>query len=73
MAVQFPSKSCHLVKFKALPGNAAVVYVGASTVTSSNGYPIAAGVETDWIPVDNVNRFYYAGTSGDSIAILSLS
>jgi len=35
------------IYMKALAGNAGVIYLGDSTVSSSNGYEVAAGVEID--------------------------
>lgn len=53
------------VMFKARSTNTGIVYLGGSGVTvadgtadTTTGWPLSAGEETGWLPVDNVNRFY---------------
>lgn len=53
------------VMFKAASTNTVVVYLGGAGVTAADGtadattgWPLAAGEETGWLPVDNVSRFY---------------
>lgn len=49
---------------KALPGNTATVYVGGdATVTSSTGFPLAAG-DAITLPVDDPSRVYAVAASG---------
>jgi hypothetical protein len=64
-AVQMPTLTCKLVKFKASYDNAGRVYIGGSSVTVANGstdtttgLQLSAGEETGWLPVANVNAFY---------------
>lgn len=79
-ALQMPNVACKLVKFKALIDNAGNVYFGAAGVTIPNGtsdftsgWLLDAGEETGWIPVDNLNRFYYICTNaGDDFVYLAL-
>lgn len=44
-----------------LSTNTQTIYVGNSGVTSSNGFPLAAGAAID-LPVDNVNKIYTIGS-----------
>lgn len=79
-ALQMPSITCRMVKFKAVIGNAGNVYIGASGVTkvdgttdTTTGWELDAGEETDWIPVDNLNRFYrICDNAGDDLVYIAL-
>ena len=67
-------------KFKAVNSNAGDVYIGASTVTvvdgttdTTSGYELAAGEETGWLPVNNLNLFYrICDNAGDDLTYLVL-
>lgn len=65
-----PSVACDTVKFKAHGLNSGTVWLGGSTVIAAGtvtsttvGYPLAAGQDTDWLPVSNLNAMSYI-TSG---------
>lgn len=60
------------VTIKALAGNSNTVYIGASdAVTSSTGYPLAAG-EEKFIPVDDLSLVWLiGGASGQEIRYLA--
>jgi hypothetical protein len=51
--------------------NAAVVYVGGPGVTTTTGFPIAAG-DTLELPVQNMNQIYFVGTAGDKLSGIGL-
>lgn len=56
------------VTVKALPGNTGVIYVGSSTVTSSNGLVLEAGDQV-FIDVSNVNLVYVdSAEDGDGVS-----
>lgn len=63
-----------LVSIKALAANTGTVYVGdSSSVTSSTGYPLAAGEETPPLPVANVDDLYIIGSAANqTVAFLWL-
>lgn len=79
-AVQMPNRACSLVNFKARSDNAGSVFVGLSGVTApdgttdqTTGYELAAGEETGFLPVDNLNRFYrITDNAGDDLTYLAL-
>lgn len=79
-ALQMPDVACKLVKFKALNDNAGDVYIGGSGVTVADGttdvttgLEIAAGEETGWLPVSNLNLFYrICDNAGDDLTYLVL-
>lgn len=55
------------VFIKALAGNTGIVYIGDSTVTSSNGYELSAGEEI-FLPIANTAAIYVdAATNGDGV------
>lgn len=65
-ATQMPSVSGRLAKIYNQPGAAGVVYIGKSGVTapdatadSTSGIPVAAGEDTGWLPISNLNELYY--------------
>lgn len=45
----------------ALSSNAQTIYIGNSGVTTSNGFPLAAGAGLE-VPVDNLNKIYIVGS-----------
>ena len=79
-AVQLPDIKCSMVKFKAVIGNAGNVYIGGAGVTvvdgttdTTSGWELDASEETDWIPVDNLNRFYIiCDNAGDDLVYMAL-
>lgn len=72
-AVQNPSVPCKLVKFIAALDNVGKVWIGGEGVTvgdgvtdTTTGFPLDAGYETPWIPVDNVDHtFRICDNAGD--------
>lgn len=58
--------SCKSVAIYATSGNAGTVYVGDSAVTTSTGFPVAAGGAIA-IDTDDVNSVYIIGTANDTI------
>ncbi len=79
-AAQMPDVGCRLVMFKAAASNAGNVYIGGSGVTvpdgstdTTTGWELAAGEESGWLPVDNLNRFYrICDNAGDDLVYLAL-
>ncbi len=79
-AKQLPSVACNLVRIRAQADNANDVYVGAVGVTKPNGvtdvtsgFPLAAGEETGWIPVTNLDLIYIIGTlATDDISYMAV-
>ena len=79
-AVQMPDVPCSVVKIRALGTNSGNVYIGGSGVTVPNGstnatagYELDAGQDTDWIPVENLNKFYLITNNiGDSVCYIAL-
>lgn len=80
-AVQMPDVACALVNFKAAGDNAGNVYIGTSGVTAADGttdtttgFQLAAGEETGFLPVRNLNKFYrITDNAGDDLTYLALS
>ena len=66
-AAQMPAIESKMVNIKSQVANAANIYIGASGVTvvsadttnTTTGLVLDAGQETGWIPVDNLDTFYY--------------
>lgn len=79
-AVQMPDKSCQAVKFKAEASNVGKVYIGGAGVTvpdgttdATSGMELAAGAETGWIPVSNLNAFFrICDNAGDDLEYIAL-
>lgn len=79
-AKQLPSVPCRYVALQALADNAGTVYVGGAGVTipdgttdTTSGWALAAGKETAWIPVSNLNQLYIIGdNAGDDVSYLAL-
>lgn len=64
-ATQNPDIRCKLVKFIAALDNVGIVWIGGAGVTAGDGntdtttgFPLDAGYETPWIPIDNVDQTY---------------
>lgn len=59
------------VNIKALAANTGTIYVGNATVTSANGYALAAG-QSVFVEVDNLNTVNLdASVSGESVTYLA--
>lgn len=72
-AVALPSKSAHNVCVKGLVGNQINVYVGPSTVTTSNGMELAPG-DTVCLPLANPSAVYViASTTGASVSWIAVN
>lgn len=57
-AERLPDIAAAVVKIKANATNDGNMYIGAEGVTTSTGYQLDAGEETDWIPLGNLNKLY---------------
>lgn len=74
-AAQMPDIRCAWVKFKAEYGNAGRVYIGqsgvtkaAGTTTTTAGFELSQGEETDWLPCHNMKEFYrICDNAGDDL------
>lgn len=79
VATQFPDIPCSMVKIKAMIGNGGNVYIGGEGVTVPNGltnetsgYPLDAGDELAWLPIDNLNKLWYiCDNNGDDIIYIA--
>lgn len=59
------------VLIKALAANSGTVYVGGSTVSTTTGYPLAAGEEV-FISIENLDDVYVIGSADNqSVAFLA--
>lgn len=66
-AVQLPNQAAAGVTIRANTANTGTIYLGASAVTSSNGFPLAAG-EAVSLDVANLNTVYVNATvNGEGI------
>ncbi len=64
-AVQFAANTLTVgVIVQALSTNAASIYIGGATVSSSNGMELQPGQATS-VAVSNTNTLYITGTNGD--------
>jgi hypothetical protein len=52
---------------KAPSSNTGTVYVGASNVSPSNGYPLKAGEAISWGPVSTANVYALDSTTSDTL------
>ena len=79
-ALQLPDINCRMVMFKALGSNAGDVYLGISGVTvvngttdTTSGWELAAGEQTQWIPVTNLNILYrICDNTGDDLVYMAI-
>ena len=79
-AAQLPNIACKLAKLKARGDNAGSVYLGGAGVTKpdgttdvTTGIELAAGDETGWLPIDNLNRLYrICDNAGDDLTYMVL-
>jgi len=78
--LQLPDVPCSMVKIKAKGANTGRVYIGGSAVSVPNGntsitagWELAAGVDSDWIYIDNLNKLYsICNTGGDGLVYMAL-
>ena len=76
---QMPDIPCALIKIKALVSNSGNVYLGAEGVTvpdgvtdATSGFELDAGQETDWLPIDNLNKLWMiTDNNGDDIVYIA--
>lgn len=61
-AIQFPTGSCGMVRFKADPQNDTDFLLGHDPTHVM--FPMAAGDDTGWVATDNLNRYWYSDVSG---------
>lgn len=82
LATQGPDIKCQLVKFKARAVNTGKVNIGftsgvtlgAGATNTTTGWELAAGEETPWIPVENLNKTYRICTSvADHLTYIALN
>jgi hypothetical protein len=67
-AAQLPSFVANAICVKVVPGGTQTVYIGDSTVSTSNGFPLAAGDGTCF-SIPNLNLLYaVAGSAGSRLA-----
>jgi hypothetical protein len=72
-AAALPSKTSHNVCVKGLVGNSINVYLGPSTVTTSNGMELAPG-DVVCLPVANPSAIYViASTTGASVSWIAVN
>jgi hypothetical protein len=76
----FKSSDCHAFVIKAPLSNNVAVFIGASTVTSGNGFQLDPGDEFTYERIaqngqpryeQRVSDFYAVGTSGDVVTWLA--
>lgn len=60
---QFNDDPCILARFKADGDNGGTVFI--RTAVGGNDFPLAAGDDTGWIPLTNINHYYYHGNTAD--------
>lgn len=78
-AIQMPTISCRMVRFKARSTNAGSVYIGISGVTvpssstnTTGGMELDAGDDTGWLVCSNLNVFYrICDNAGDALTYLA--
>ena len=79
-AAQMPDIPCSLIKIKAVGSNSGNVYIGGVGVTKidgvtdeTTGFELDAGQETDWMAIDNLNKFYMiTDNNGDDVIYIAL-
>lgn len=67
-AVALASNSIKRINVKAMAGNTAVTYVGASGVTTGTGYELMPGDATGWINLSNSNLVFIIGTTTNNVS-----
>ena len=73
VAAALPAGPCGSVIIKALAANAGTVYVGSSSVTTSNGFPLAAGDSISLFIGRLENVFVIAADANQDIRWLAIS
>lgn len=76
---QLPNIPCAMVKIKAVSSNSTNVYIGGEDVTipdgttdETSGWELDAGQETDWLPIDNLNKLWMiTDANADDIVYLA--
>lgn len=59
---------------KALSGNTGIVYIGSSTVETTDGLELLPGESTGWFPISDVATVYVdADNNDDGVRFLTLS
>ena len=80
-AARMPDVVCQLVCFKALTSNVGDVYIGTSSAATvaagttdvTSGLEISPGEFSPWIPVSNLNMFWYiCDNAGDDLTYMAL-
>lgn len=79
-AFKMPDVPCVMVRIRALSSNSGNVYIGGSAVTrpdgetdETSGFELDAGQDTDWLPVENLNKLYMiCDNNGDDIVYIAL-
>lgn len=79
-ATQMPSVACKLVMLRAVSSNAGKVYVGPAGVTkvdgttdTTSGLELAAGEQTPWLPIANLNQLWrICDNAGDDLSYVAL-
>ena len=67
-AAKLPSFLANVTCIKVVPAGTQVVYIGNSTVTTSNGYPLSAS-DSVCFPAVNLNQIYVvAASTGSTVA-----
>lgn len=61
-AIQLPDVPCWRVKLKARSTNIGSFFIGDYSTRCL--WEIDAGQETDWVTVNNLNRYWYSNASG---------
>jgi hypothetical protein len=71
--VQLTSNACKAIVIKASVSNAGTVYVGGSSVSAANGFPLAAG-DTISLDISNTNVIWIdASANAQSVSWMSNS
>ena len=66
--VQMPTFACQSVTVKALVANTGLIYIGGSTVSSTNGFQLSAGDSVS-MDISNVNVLYIdSSVNGEGVS-----
>lgn len=60
--------ACDYVCFRAHADNAETMYL-ATESDATDGIPLSSEIETPWLPVTNVNKYWVHGTNDDQVII----
>jgi hypothetical protein len=69
-ALAASADGAYYILLKALSTNAGTLYVGDSSVSSAEGYPLVPG-EAVSLPVPSVDGIYIRGTAADKSAVIA--